>query len=74
MVMIYLDFQRDTEPHNFHVCAAFFKTVRECHNAVLQIHHWIITIYYVTCYVHLIAKCENLFSFITYWYIEIVPK
>ena len=29
-VMIYLDFQRSIVPHNVHVCAAFFKTVREC--------------------------------------------
>ena len=37
--MLYLDFQRGKVPHNFHVCAAFFKIVRECRNAALWIHH-----------------------------------
>ena len=34
-VMLYLNFQRDIVPHNFHVCAAIFKNVQECRNAVL---------------------------------------
>ena len=29
-VMLYLNFQRGIVPDNFHVCVAFFKTVREC--------------------------------------------
>ena len=37
--MLYLDFQM---LHNFHVCAAFFKTVREFRNAALWIHHWLL--------------------------------
>ena len=34
-VMRYLDFQRGKVPHNFHVCAAFLKTVREFCNVAL---------------------------------------
>ena len=32
-LMLYLDFQRGIVPHNFHVCATFFKTagMPQCH-------------------------------------------
>ena len=33
--MLYLDFQRGIVPHNFHLCAVFFKIVRECRDAAL---------------------------------------
>ena len=33
--MLYLDFQRDIVPHNFHVCTALFKTLWDCRNAAL---------------------------------------
>ena len=41
-VMLYVGFQRGIVPHEFHICAAFFKTVGDCRNATLKMHHCVI--------------------------------